>query len=257
MRALLFDMDGVLYNSDTPIEGAAETVAWVRTRQIPHLFLTNTTSKSRAALVAKLAALGIPAEECDILTPPVAAAHWLRANHFARVALFVQAAASTEFSGLALVAEDAETGADAVVIGDLAEAWDFAALNRAFRLLQSNPKAHLIALGGTKFWQGPTGLQLDVAPFTAALECATGRKAAVFGKPSRAFYQAALDRLGVPAEDALIVGDDIEVDIAGAQVAGLKAALVQTGKFRTEQLSGNTKPDYLWASVAGLKDILS
>jgi len=255
IRAVLFDMDGVLYNSDAPIPGAAETIAWLRARATPHLFLTNTTSRPRLALAQKLAAFGIPATLDQILTPPVAAAHWLHSQPHCKVALFVPPATQTEFAGLTLLPDDAETGADAIVIGDLAEAWTFATLNRAFRLLHSNPAAHLIALGGTKFWQGPTGLQLDVAPFTAALECAIGRKALVFGKPSEPFYQAAIDTLGIPAANTLMIGDDIEVDIAGAQRAGLKAALVQTGKFRPNQLSQGITPDYVLASVADLQHL--
>ena len=61
MQALLFDMDGVLYNSEEPIPGAAETLAWVRSREIPHLFVTNTTSRGRDALALKLERFGIPA----------------------------------------------------------------------------------------------------------------------------------------------------------------------------------------------------
>jgi HAD superfamily hydrolase (TIGR01458 family) len=255
MRAILFDMDGVLYNSDAPIAGAAEALAQVRERGIRHLFLTNTTSRPRAALRDKLLGFGIEAGIEQILTPPVAAASWLRAQPDLEIALFVPGETQREFDGLRLVAGGAEAGAHAVVIGDLAEGWDFPTLNRAFRLLQANPKAQLIALGGTKFWQGPTGLQLDVAPFTAALECAAGRRAVVFGKPSREFYQTAVARLGAATSETWMIGDDIEVDIAGAQRAGLKAALVQTGKFRPEQLTWGIEPDSLLESVEKLPSL--
>jgi HAD superfamily hydrolase (TIGR01458 family) len=253
IRALLFDMDGVLYNSEEPIPGAAETLAWVREQAIPHLFLTNTTSRPRRALAEKLARFGIEAAEDRIMTPPVAAAQWLLAQSVEKIALFVPAATQAEFAGLPFVPHEAETGADAIVIGDLGAAWDFATLNRAFRQLQSNPAARLIALGGTKFWQGPTGLQLDVAPFTAALACATGREPMVFGKPSRVFFETAVALLGVPAANCLMIGDDIEVDIAGAQSAGLQAALVRTGKFRGQQRTGEVAPEYLFASVSDVR----
>ena len=75
MQALLFDMDGVLYNSEEPIPGAAETLAWVRNNKIPHLFVTNTTSRSRDALAAKLARFGIPASSSEIID-----ARWV--NHY-------------------------------------------------------------------------------------------------------------------------------------------------------------------------------
>jgi phospholysine phosphohistidine inorganic pyrophosphate phosphatase len=149
MRAILFDMDGVLYNSEEPIPEAAETLAWVRSCEIPHLFVTNTTSRGRDALAAKLARFGIPASPSEIVTPCEAAADWLRSRRASNVALFLRPAARPAFEGLDLLPEDAESGADYVVIGDLASAWDFATLNRAFRLLHANPEAALIALGMT------------------------------------------------------------------------------------------------------------
>src|SRR4051794_41175194 len=117
--ALLFDMDGVLYNSDEPIPGAAEALAFVRAREIPHLFLTNTSSRPRRALAEKLARFGIDAEEQQILTPSLAASQWLREQAVANVALFAPEAARADFAGLDLLADTAESGADAIVIGDL------------------------------------------------------------------------------------------------------------------------------------------
>ena len=89
-RGILFDMDGVLYDADRPIAGAAETVGWVKSQAIPHLFVTNTTSRSRADLVHKLAGFGIDAAEPDILTPTGAVAEWLRADAKGSVAAFVR-----------------------------------------------------------------------------------------------------------------------------------------------------------------------
>jgi HAD superfamily hydrolase (TIGR01458 family) len=252
MQALLFDMDGVLYNSEEPIPGAVGTLAWVRSREIPHLFVTNTTSRGRDVLAAKLERFGISASPREIMTPCEAAADWLRSQEAAKVALFLRPAARTAFDGLDLCPDNAESGADYVVIGDLASAWDFATLNRAFRLLHANPGAALIALGMTRYWKAVDGISLDVAPFVAALEHATGRKALVLGKPAGEFFQAAADRLGVPNRDIVMLGDDIETDIAGAQRAGMQAALVRTGKFRELDLEGSVKPDAVLESVAEL-----
>ena len=200
--ALLFDMDGVLYNDTIPIAGAREALAWVRKQNIPHLFVTNTSSRSRRHLAEKLVAFGIVTTEKDILSPPAAAGDWLRehaagpAQEKGPVALFVPEKARGEFAGLDVVPDNAETGARYVVVGDLAEAWDFGTINRAFRLLHSNPDSTLIALGMTRFWQTPDGLQLDVAPFVAALEHASGKQAIVFGKPAAPFFLAAAEKLG-------------------------------------------------------------
>jgi phospholysine phosphohistidine inorganic pyrophosphate phosphatase len=256
MKAILFDMDGVVYNSETAIPGASEALAWVRTQGIPHLFVTNTTSRGRLVLVEKLARFGIPADERQILTPCVAAAAWLREELRQwgprGVAVFVPPKAAGEFAGIPCLPEQAETGAHYVVIGDLGERWDFRTLNRAFRLLRANPDAVPIALGMTRFWQAEDGIALDVAPFVAALEHATGRKALVFGKPAARFFHAAAEQLQVAAEDILMVGDDIATDIGGAQQAGMRGALVKTGKFRPADLAGEVKPDVVLNSVADL-----
>jgi len=252
MRGLLFDMDGVLYNSDRPIAGAAETVGWARQNAIPLLFVTNTTSRDRAALVGKLRAFGIEAAESDILTPAAAVAEWLRQSCDGPVALFLRPSAQPEFAGLPVLSEDAEQGAAYVVIGDLGSLWDYRTLNRAFRLLHHNPEAKLIALGMTRYWLSSDGIALDVAPFVAALQHATGRQPIVFGKPAGRFFLAAAARLGLAPRDVLMVGDDIEADVAGAQAAGLRGALVKTGKFRPADLGGPIRPDFGFQSVADL-----
>ncbi len=249
LAGILFDMDGVLYNGDQPIAGAVETIQWVRTERIPHLFVTNATSRSRAHLTSKLGSFGIPSGESDILTPGVAAADWLRANRAGPVALFVPPAALPEFAGLARIPDD---GASFVVVGDLGEGWDYRTLNRAFRLLHNNPQSQLIALGMTRYWMSPDGIALDVAPFVVALEHAARTKAIVFGKPDTAFFEAAAARLRLVAGRILMVGDDIEADVGGAKAAGLKAAIVQTGKFRSSDLDGPIHPDFVLESIRGL-----
>ena len=251
-RGILFDMDGVLYNSERLIAGAVETLEWIRAKAIPHLFLTNTTSRCGDALAAKLRTFGIPAQESDILTPAVAAAQWLRSRGESPIALFLRPTARRDFADLVCLPDDAEQGAACVIIGDLGDLWDYRTLNRAFRLLHHNPEAKLIALGMTRYWLAGSGISLDVAPFVAALEHATGRQPLVFGKPDARFFQAAAEKLGLGAADLLMIGDDISADIGGAQAAGLKGALVKTGKFRPADLEGEIRPDAVLDSIADL-----
>ncbi len=252
VRGILFDMDGVVYNDIHPIAGAVETIEWVQAHGVPHLFLTNTTSKCRAELCEKLLGLGIRAAEADILTPAAAAAEWLRTAPEGRIALFVRQSARREFAGLPCLPDNAEHSAAYVVVGDLGDLWDYRTINRAFRLLHSNPEAQLVALGMTRYWLAADGLSLDVAPFVAALEHATGREALVFGKPAARFFLAGAERLGLEGGEVLMIGDDIDADVGGAQAAGLKGALVKTGKFRPADLEGAVRPDAVFESVAEL-----
>lgn len=252
MKAVLFDLDGVLYQEDRAIPGAVETIAWFRRHAIAHLFLTNTTSRPRSALVEKLDSMGIPVAPETLLTPPVAAARWLAANVDGPVALFVTEQTRAEFAGLPQLPADAEAGAAAVVVGDLGEEWSYPRLNRAFRLLMAEPPPRLIALGMTRYWQATDGLRLDAGPFVAALAMASGLQPRVFGKPASPFFQVALDLLGVEADKCLMVGDDIRGDIEGAQAAGLRTLLVRTGKFRPVDLEGDVRPTAVLASIAEL-----
>ncbi len=252
MSALLLDLDGVLYVGDEPVAGAAEAVAWIRRRGIAHLFLTNTTSRPREALVDKLGRMGIAVAAEDILTPPVAAVQWLRSHAHGPVALFVPEATRAEFAGLDLLPAQAQSGAAAVVIGDLGEGWDFPTLNRAFRLLMADPRPPLVALGMTRYWRAPDGLRLDVGAFAHALSYAAGVDPVVLGKPAEPFFRVALDRLGVSAGETWMIGDDIRGDVQGAQRAGLRGALVRTGKFQPSDLNSGIRPDAVLDSIADL-----
>jgi HAD superfamily hydrolase (TIGR01458 family) len=250
MRAALIDLDGVIYEGERTVAGAADAVAWFRERDVPHLFLTNTTSRPRSSLVEKLAGLGIETDADHILTPPVAATHWLARNAPGPAALFVPAATAAEFGDTPRLAPDRESGAAAVVLGDLGEGWDFATLNRAFRLLMAEPQPALVALGMTRYWRAADGLRLDVAPYVKALEHATGAEAVVLGKPAPAFFEAGLARVGCAAAEAVLIGDDIVGDVQGAQRAGLAGVLVRTGKFRPSDLEGEIRPDAVLDSIA-------
>ena len=251
-RGLLIDLDGVLYEGDRPIAGAAETAAWLTDRGIPHLFLTNTTSRPRRRLVEKLDGLGIAADEERILTPAVAARTWLARHQPGPTALFIPPATAEDFATLQVLPATAEAGAASVVVGDLGKAWTFEELNRAFRLLMTDPPPALVALGMTRYWRAEDGLRLDAGPFVKALEYAAGREPVVLGKPAPAFFETALGLLGPSPGRVIMVGDDIVGDVGGAQRAGLEGLLVRTGKFRAADLEGRIRPDHLLASIAAL-----
>ncbi len=251
-KALLIDLDGVLYVGNDPVDGAAEAAHWIAQQRIPHLYVTNTTSRPRSALVERLAGFGIETDASDILTPPVAAVSWLGENAPGPVALFVPSATRPEFDALEILDDEANEGAAAVVIGDLGHAWDFATLNRAFRLLMCDPAPALVALGMTRYWRSADGLQLDVAPFVVALEHACGCKATVLGKPAEPFFATALRILDAPSEAVVMIGDDIVGDVGGAQSAGIRGVLVRTGKYRPKDLEGTIEPEAVLDSFAGL-----
>jgi len=247
-EALLIDMGGVLYERDDPIDGAADTVAWLTDQGIPHRFLTNTTSRPRSGLVDKLAGLGIEVEADAILTPPVAAAAWLREHEARRLALLVPDATKSEFADFT----EADRDVDAVVVGDLGEAWDFHRLNHAFQLLMSERRPPLVALGMSRYFRAGGELRLDAAPFVVALSHASGVEPQVLGKPAAAFFHSGLEALGVDARQTMMIGDDLVTDVGGAQDAGIRGMLVRTGKYQGEDRSAAVTPYAVLDSFADL-----
>lgn len=250
-HALLIDLDGVLYQEGDVIPGAVEAIEWVQEQSMPHLFLTNTTSRPRRKIVEKLDALGFKIPSESIYTPPIAACTWLLENVSGKTALFVPKETQQDFSTIPLL-EDDESAVAAVVLGDIGEEWEFTWLNRAFTYLMHEPKPVLVALGMTRYWRTKAGLQLDVGPFVKALEYAANCKAVVLGKPSINFFSTALEILQSSPGQVTMIGDDIKGDVQGAQRAGLKGILVRTGKYRPSDLDGEIRPDAVIDSIADL-----
>ena len=241
IQGLLIDLDGTVYTERGPIPGALEALAVVRAVGLPVRFVTNTSRKPRRAVLEPLAGLGVEATQDEVLTAPVAATAWLRRQGARRVGLLVRRAAWEDFDSLELVGpEDGEPETEAapvdhLVLGDLGTAWSFEILDWGFRRLLDG--AALVAIQKNRSWDTGTGLSLDAGPFVAALEYATDRPATVVGKPSRAFFEAAVASMDLPPERCVMIGDDLESDVAGARAAGLVGLAVRTGKFRFDHRS--------------------
>ncbi len=252
-RSLLLDIDGTLYVGDEPLPGAATAIRRLEERGIELRYLTNTTRFSRRELAGRLRAMGFPTTDAQLFTAPVAAAEWLRGEGLHRIALYVPDSTLDDFRAFELVG--AGEAAEAVVVGDLGEDWTFGRINGAFRQLLEG--ARLVALQRNRYWRTPDGLTIDAGAFVAALEYAAGVEATVVGKPSAEFFRLASASLPATAQPALVVGDDVETDIAGGAAAGLHTVLVRTGKFRQETLeAAPVQPSVVIDSVADLPDLL-
>ena len=250
-RAVLLDLDGVLYVEDEPIEGALEAVAALRDRGLRLRFVTNTTSRPRRDILARLERLGIPVPERELVTPARLAVEHCLAAARRRALLLMRDEVKADLAGLQEVRE----GADVVVVGDLGEDFGYRVLNQAFRELLAG--AELVALQKNRYWRTPDGLSLDVGPFVAALEYATGRDAVVVGKPASAFFATVLAGLEVGPADAVMVGDDVESDVGGALRAGLAGVLVRTGKYRPEAVAASgVEPTATVDSIADVPTLL-
>jgi len=255
MAAILLDIDGVFHISGRPIDGAAEAIRRLREDGHRLRFVTNSTTRSRADMADDLRAFGIELEDEELETTPRAAAHTLAGR---RVLALTMAAIRTELEGVELVGEEA----DAVLLGGADETeetnrvFSYMNLARAFAELEAG--AELFCLHKNPWWQTSRGPLLDSGAFVAGLEYAAGIEATVLGKPSPAYFGAALDALDADPELTWMVGDDLDADIAGAKSCGLSTILVRTGKFREETLvEALVKPDAVVDSIGDVPDYLA
>jgi len=250
---LLLDMDGVLTVSWEPLSGAVETVARLHARRVPMRVMTNTTSKSRSAIAEELRRSGFEFADDEVLTAAVAASEFLReAYPDARVFLLGDARPEG-LDGVHLVALDEDP--DVVLVSGADPSFNFETLNGVLRVLLGG--ASLVAMHRTLTWMTREGECLDAGAYLPGLEQATGQAAAITGKPARAFFDAGLRSLGLPAGRVAMVGDDVVNDVLGAQSAGITGVLVRTGKFREDSLArAGAPPDHVIESVAGVLDLL-
>jgi HAD superfamily hydrolase (TIGR01458 family) len=254
MACILLDVDGVLHVSGEPISGAPAAVGQLRNAGHALRFVTNNSTRPRAQLADELRELGFDVSDEEIQTTARTAARELAGK---RVFALVMAGVVPDLEGLELVGE----GAHAVLIGGCDETLEpnqvFSYMNLARAFAEIQMGAELFCLHKNRWWQTSRGPLLDAGAFVAGLEYATGVEATVLGKPSPAYFAAALDALGAEPELTWLVGDDAESDIRPAQLFGMRTALVRTGKFRPDTLERlDVTPDVVLSSIADLPDWL-
>ena len=243
-----------MHVSGTPIAGAAAAVKRLRDAGHRLRFVTNSTTRSRPQLVEQLRAFGIDLEPDELQTTGSVAARALAGK---RVLALTMPGMLDDLDGLQLVGMNVE----AVLLGGAAEGeetgrvFSYLNLNRAFHELEAG--AELYCLHKNRWWQTTDGARLDAGAFVAGLEYAADTEATVLGKPSTAYFAAALEALDAEPSITWMVGDDIEGDVVGAANHGLRTVLVRTGKFRPDDLErSRIQPDGIVSSLAQLPDWL-
>ena len=250
VKGILFDINGVFHVDNQPFDGAIETIAKAK-EKFPCRFVTNTTTKSRREFHQSLVDMKLPIDESEIISAPYAAVLYLRQLNSPTCHLLLSESVTQDFAEF----KQSDTDPDVVVIGDIGDRWNYEIMNRIFKML--NRGAELIALHKGKYWQAEGDLQLDIGAFVTGLEYVTGKTATVVGKPSDSFFQLALSELKLPAENVIMVGDDIDSDVGGAQQQGIRGILVKTGKYRQELVeASDVEPDLILQSIADFTEIL-
>lgn len=253
-EAILLDVEGVLYIQGDPIPGGADAVTRLRDMAGKIRMVTNTSSISRQEVIDRMRNAGLEFADEEILTPAAMAVRYCRSQGFSKVNLMVARSLREDLEEIAVVGTDEQ--ADAIVLGDLGPMFSSETLSHAFRQMMAG--ARLIALQHNRYWKREDGLVLDVGAFAAALEYAAGTEAVVVGKPSIDFYRMALADIGADPGKTIMVGDDIEGDIGGAQNAGIAAVLVRTGKYKAEKVADSgIEPTAIVDSIADLPALLA
>jgi HAD superfamily hydrolase (TIGR01457 family) len=255
VRALLIDLDGVVYKGSEAIAGSGKFLAAARRQGMPFLLVTNNSTTSPELVSERLAGMGIAAQPEEILTSAQAAAAYVQTHGRpgARVRIVGEA-------GLRQAAHEA--GLEVVENGTEGVEWLVAGLDRQFDYDKLTQATRAI-LGGARFVATNADALLPVeggnvlpgaGTIVAALQVASGIEATVVGKPERGLFEHGRARLGgLPASAVAMIGDRLDTDVVGGHRAGLRTILVLSGVTTPEQAAtAELRPD---AVVANLADV--
>ncbi len=251
-RLFLLDMDGTIYLDETLFPGTIPFLDAVRAAGGRYLFLTNNSSRSVDACIARLARMGIPSGREDFLTSVDALIADLagRAPYHKCYAFGTRTFRQQLAEAGIPVTDRLEDDIDCLLAGFDTEL--------SFRKLEDS----CILLGrGVDFiatnpdWVCPTwyGSVPDCGSVCEMLFRATGRRPRFIGKPEPAMLLLALERTGYPAEQAVMVGDRLYTDIASGMNAGIDTVFVLSGEgTREDAAAGREKPTWIFDGIAAL-----
>ena len=250
MYGYLIDMDGVIYRGHELIPGADRFIGELRQKQIPFLFLTNNSQRTRRDVATRLERLGIDVEEEHIFTCAMATARFLarqKPNGTAFVIGEGGLLTALHTNGYSIVDKDP----DYVVVGE-GRTLNFEMVEAAVGMILGGAK--LVATNLDPNCPTQTGTRPGCGAVVSMLEMATGAKAFSVGKPSPVMLRAALSDLGLTTDQTIIIGDTMETDILGGVQLGTHTVLVLSGGTRPEDLRRYTYcPDKIVTSIDDLR----
>ncbi len=256
VRAFLLDVEGVLVADKryAPVEGAAEFIRQVRSAGYPLRLITNNTTDDQPTLVEKLTRAGFDFTLDELHTCTAAAVNRLRELGVRRCLVLGNQVLRRIVSDAGFEPAD-DSDVQAVVVG-LDRELTYAKLQMACEAVSSHGAA-LLALHHNRHYTDADGREApSVGAIAAAIEYGTRVDATVIGKPSPLYFQQALDDVGVPPGDVLVVSDDPCSDLAGAKRMGMKTAFVLSGKYHDpgviESITPAERPDVILPRIGDL-----
>jgi HAD superfamily hydrolase (TIGR01458 family) len=219
---ILIDFDGVIRLGNIPAHDAGEFLNFILENNIPSYIISNSTLKTGKGITQFLVDNKLPSE-VPAMTATDATLHYV-SEHYKKVSVYCVDEINQLFSNYI-----DDENPEAIIIGDNGEQWNFQMMNEIFNKVYNG--VELVAMHKNKFWSPEGKLSLDAGAFISAIEYASGKTATLIGKPSPIYFQSALNLLGfAKGSDFIMIGDDIDSDIVGAQQAGGKGILIYTGK---------------------------
>ena len=250
-RGWLFDLDGTVYRGEGLIPGAAEVIQALRGAGRRVAFLSNKPIQTRDDYAAKLTRLGMPTRSEEVVNSSlVLARHLARTDPGAACFVIGEPPLIGELRAHGLEVRDDERVGWVVIAFD--RTFTYAKLNTALQAVKRG--ARLIATNPDRTCPVADGEIPDCAGMIAAVEAVTGKTVElIVGKPSRLMLEVALEVLGLPASETVIVGDRIETDVTMGKALGLGTVLVLSGVTGADDPRiAELKPDHVLASIREL-----
>ncbi len=247
INGFILDLDGTVYLGQAALPGAVEGIAQLRAMGKRILFVSNKPLEPRDNYAHKLTKLGIPTSADDVITSAyVLGYHLSRTEPHLHLYVVGETNLVNELCGFGLTIINElldqnplevihPTGIEAVVVA-FDRTLDYRKLNTAYQALRNG--ARFFATNADKTCPMPGGAIPDAGGTIAALEHMTGRKVELLaGKPSTLIVEVALQKLGFPAQEVMMVGDRLETDIFMGQQAGMKTAVTLTGVSKRDDVA--------------------
>jgi HAD superfamily hydrolase (TIGR01458 family) len=245
---ILIDFDGVIRLGKDPAPDTNDFFKFISDNNLDAYIISNSTLRTGKDITKYLEDNNLK-PEIPAMTAADATVHYVK-EHYRKVSVYC-------INNIKQLFKDYidDENPEAVVIGDNGDNWNFQLMNDIFQKVYNG--ANIVAMHMNRYWYPQGGeLSLDAGAFIRAIEYGASKQAILIGKPSPIYFQSALQMLGLPlATGFIMIGDDIESDIIGAQKAGGKGLLIYTGKTKYPLKEGiNIKPDY---EAQNLTDVIS
>jgi HAD superfamily hydrolase (TIGR01450 family) len=223
---VLADLDGVIYAGENAIPFAVDAL---NSAALNHrvAFVTNNASRTTESIAAHLRTLGLTVVADDVVSSPQAAVTILRTLVPERSTILVIGGEGliTEVANAGFRVTDSANDNPAAVIQGFAPTVGWTELAEASFALHTG----IPWVATNTDWTIPVarGIAPGNGTLVSAVHLAVGRLPVFAGKPERAIFDFARDKFS--ADNPLVIGDRLDTDIAGANRAGMRTALVLTG----------------------------